>query len=190
MFSDSFSPALICKCFLVKLTYRTIKLFYTNSSRKLMTTCTEPPEPIRPDSEIFQRPSLAESCQDLGSWAKTWDFSGQRNAKTWVFLCSQEPKSWVSLSRVKVDIMKILCFSSNEGNCLTKLAPNYTFLQVKFVNFTPRLRASLSRENPSLEFLCQVLESVFYLRTLIYKISPYWSKNWVFFFWIKPMYIY
>ena len=87
------------------------------------------------------------------------------------FLGSAEHKSWVSLSRVKVNIMKVRCFSFNEDNSLTNLAPNYPFsvkkknpLQGKFKNFTPRLRASLGRENPSLGFFFPVLESVILFR--------------------------
>ena len=71
------------------------------------------PNPQSP-SGLIQRFSrgqvLAERCQDLGSGAKTWDISGQREAKTWVFLGSADPKSWVSLSRVKVDIIRIWSF--------------------------------------------------------------------------------
>ena len=109
---------------------------------------------------------MAERCQDLGSGAKTSDISGQREAKTWVFLGSADPKSWVSLSRVKVDIMRIRSFYLMRATFFNKFgAQIYVFcqknhLQVKFVNFTPRLGASLGRENPSLGFLCQVLESV------------------------------
>ena len=80
------------------------------------------PNPQSPSSLIqrFSRGQvLAERCQDLGSGSKTWDFSGQRKANTWVSRGSTEPRSWVSLSRVRVAIMMIRCFSFNEGNSLT-----------------------------------------------------------------------
>ena len=74
--------------------------------------------------------------------AKSW----QRDAKTWVFL-----------GRVKVDIMKIRCLHLMRAallqiwHTITRfLAKNH--LQGNFVNFTPRLRASLGGENPSLGF--------------------------------------
>ena len=76
----------------------------------VLYTRTEPPEAIRPDSEIFQRPSLGREMPRLG-----------------VFLGNAEPKSWVSLSRVKVDIMKILCFNLMKAIFFINLAPNYTF---------------------------------------------------------------
>ena len=46
-------------------------------------------------SGLIQRTSrgqvLAERCQDLGSGAKTYDLSGQREAKIWVFWAEQNP---------------------------------------------------------------------------------------------------
>ena len=104
--------------------------------------------------------------------AKSW----QRDAKTKVAeprlrtsLATERPRLgcfWAAQGLSKLDIMKIRYFSLNKGNSLTNLAPNYTcsvtknHLQVRFVNFTSRLMASLGRENPSLGFLCQILESV------------------------------